>query len=452
MRGGDGHGEAGVEAGLVLLVVGAHVADRVARGDDPQARGDQREEQPQRLELEGQRPGPGRTSNSSQPRPAAGEHAGTASAPTTQEQRAADRPASRPRAGWAGGRAATVSSAAAQRQRQRQRRCAVGGRSRRRLPAALSAARRAMPARTRSWTARRRAWPPIRTQVGTSMRSGASPTGAAPSGGGPEVGHLDHAPDVDQRQQRADQHQRRHRPAARPPARARIRYHLLMKPAVSGTPIRPSPPSTQADHGPAASAGRARAGPSISHRAEAQGDAAHGQEQPALHQGVVEQVHDAAGEAGDRGEADAQHHVADLRHAGVGQHALDVRSGRSPPSRRRRSPTSASGSSIASSGIASKANVGAEDGEDEAQQDVDRDLGRRGGQERGDHRGRVGVGVGQPEVQREQRHLEADADGEEARRRPARSGCRHDRGQPLRPCRPCSACRSSCTSGRCRSG
>ena len=41
-------------------------------------------------------------------------------------------------------------------------------------------------------------------------------------------------------------------------------------------------------------------------------------------------------------------------------------------------------------------------------------FGRRGGEEGGHRRRREGVGIRQPHVQREQGHLEADADGEEA--------------------------------------
>ncbi len=58
----------------------------------------------------------------------------------------------------------------------------------------------------------------------------------------------------------------------------------------------------------------------------------------------------------------------------------------------------------------------AEHGEPEADQHIDRDLGGGGGEEGGHRRGRVGVGVGQPLVQREQRQLERDTDGEEGQR------------------------------------
>ena len=66
----------------------------------------------------------------------------------------------------------------------------------------------------------------------------------------------------------------------------------------------------------------------------------------------------------------------------------------------------------------------AEHREEEAQQHVDGDLGRRRRQERRRRRGRVGVGVRQPDMQRKQRELQRDADGEEGQRgehRPRRS-------------------------------
>ncbi len=51
-----------------------------------------------------------------------------------------------------------------------------------------------------------------------------------------------------------------------------------------------------------------------------------------------------------------------------------------------------------------------EDGKNDAQQHVHRDLCRGRRQERGDDRRCAGVGVGQPHVQREQRHLQTDTD------------------------------------------
>ncbi len=47
-----GHREEEVEPGLVLLVMAPHVADRIERRDDPQEGGDQREQQPERLDFE----------------------------------------------------------------------------------------------------------------------------------------------------------------------------------------------------------------------------------------------------------------------------------------------------------------------------------------------------------------------------------------------------------------
>jgi hypothetical protein len=53
---GDGNGEAGVEAGLVVFIVAAHVADGVDGGHQPEVAGNEGEEQPQRLdgEIQGQ--------------------------------------------------------------------------------------------------------------------------------------------------------------------------------------------------------------------------------------------------------------------------------------------------------------------------------------------------------------------------------------------------------------
>ncbi len=51
----DRDGEEEEEAGLVLLVVPAHVADRVERRDRPEEGGDEREDETQGLDLEGER-------------------------------------------------------------------------------------------------------------------------------------------------------------------------------------------------------------------------------------------------------------------------------------------------------------------------------------------------------------------------------------------------------------
>ncbi len=51
---GDGEGEAGEEARVMALVVAAHVADAVEVRQDPQAAGDDREQQAQRFDVERQ--------------------------------------------------------------------------------------------------------------------------------------------------------------------------------------------------------------------------------------------------------------------------------------------------------------------------------------------------------------------------------------------------------------
>jgi hypothetical protein len=60
-----------------------------------------------------------------------------------------------------------------------------------------------------------------------------------------------------------------------------------------------------------------------------------------------------------------------------------------------------------------EAELEAEDGEQEAHDAVDRRLGRGGGQEHGDGGRRIGVGVGQPGMQRHHRGLEPEADDDE---------------------------------------
>ena len=71
----------------------------------------------------------------------------------------------------------------------------------------------------------------------------------------------------------------------------------------------------------------------------------------------------------------------------------------------------------------------AEDREEEADQQVDRDLGRGGRQEGGHPRRRIGIGIRQPDVEREQRELQADADGHEGQGR-------DDRARVVGPGRP----------------
>ena len=70
----------------------------------------------------------------------------------------------------------------------------------------------------------------------------------------------------------------------------------------------------------------------------------------------------------------------------------------------------------------------AEDREEEADQQIDRDLGRGRGEERGRPGRRIGIGIRQPGMQREQRELQADADRDECQRR-------DDGSRLLRPCR-----------------
>ena len=135
---------------------------------------------------------------------------------------------------------------------------------------------------------------------------------------------------------------------------------------------------------------------------------------------------DAGGQAGDRHQADAQNHVADLGDAGIGQHSLDVGledrhhgCAENPHQGQRQQDL------IQLHRF--KREFGPENGEEEAQQHVDRYLGGGGRQEGRYHRGRVGVGVGQPEVERKQRQLQADADGQEGERGTHGAGVGHRR-------------------------
>ena len=72
-RAAERHGEADVESRLARLVVGAHVADRVDRVDDPQRGGDEREQHAERLDLEGERE-PGDDVDNAEFRPGAVQH------------------------------------------------------------------------------------------------------------------------------------------------------------------------------------------------------------------------------------------------------------------------------------------------------------------------------------------------------------------------------------------
>ena len=60
------------------------------------------------------------------------------------------------------------------------------------------------------------------------------------------------------------------------------------------------------------------------HRPEMIENSAQCEKQRTFHQGVVEQVQDAGGQAGERRKTNSQYHVADLGDTGVGQHAFDV--------------------------------------------------------------------------------------------------------------------------------
>jgi hypothetical protein len=57
-------------------------------------------------------------------------------------------------------------------------------------------------------------------------------------------------------------------------------------------------------------------------RAQTVSDRAKGKKQRALHDGVIEEMHDAARESGLVGKTDAERDVADLRDRGVGEHRL----------------------------------------------------------------------------------------------------------------------------------
>ena len=135
---------------------------------------------------------------------------------------------------------------------------------------------------------------------------------------------------------------------------------------------------------------------------------------------------DAAGQPGDRREAQAEHHVADLGDAGVGEHALEVvlKDGH------QRGGEHAGQGQHHEDGPDRRAFEQAdlaEDGEVDADERVDRHLGRRRRQERGNHRGRVGVRVGQPHVQGKEGELEAQSDGQEGQRHEDGAGVRHRR-------------------------
>ena len=161
------------------------------------------------------------------------------------------------------------------------------------------------------------------------------------------------------------------------------------------------------------------------HGADAIHHGAEREEQRALHHRMIEEVDDAAREPVLVREADAERDVADLRNRRIRQHALQVLlvhrqdRGHEHGGHRKREQHVADAESLQADGDA-------EDGEENAQQQVDRNLGRGRRQEGGGERGRVGVGIGQPHVQRKERKLQADADREEGQRH-------HDRPRTARP-------------------
>ena len=166
-------------------------------------------------------------------------------------------------------------------------------------------------------------------------------------------------------------------------------------------------------------------------RAEAIGDGAAARKSPALHQRMVEDVDQRAGHAGHRGEPDADAEIADLAHAGERQQALRSvwKTATSEPAS---TAMSERASRISVSGSRLEGEMHAEHGENEAEQHVGAHLGPRSPQEGADHRRRIGIGVGQPDMEREERELDQDAHGDEGeggenRRRLTQS--RHALGQ-----------------------
>ena len=117
-------------------------------------------------------------------------------------------------------------------------------------------------------------------------------------------------------------------------------------------------------------------------RAQAIGHRPEREEQGALHHRVIEEMHDAASEAGLVGQADAEGDVADLRDRRVGEHALHVLlvdgKDRSDEHGRKREDEQQIRDLQCAGG-----NGDAEHGEEEAQEQVDSNLGCRCRQERG---------------------------------------------------------------------
>ena len=132
---------------------------------------------------------------------------------------------------------------------------------------------------------------------------------------------------------------------------------------------------------------------------------------------MIDDVDEPAGQPGLVGEPDAERDVADLRDA-TNRRACASGWSRTPRSSEATNiAATESAMMISATGRALKVDGDAEDREVEADQQIDRDLGRGRREEGGRPRRRVGVGVRQPDMEREQSELQADADGHEGQRR-----------------------------------
>ena len=161
--------EADVEAGLVRLVVGAHVADRIDRVDDPQPRGDQREQHARAARP--RRRAPGRAAS----RAATAAAARRRSTPGSSERRSANSSAAVASVTAlaqirASGRRATMQRGARP-TRQRERGDAVSCAGRHRDRSEQQQSRRAAPRSTREarCRSRTRRTPPTSSQAGSSI-------------------------------------------------------------------------------------------------------------------------------------------------------------------------------------------------------------------------------------------------------------------------------------------
>ena len=154
-------------------------------------------------------------------------------------------------------------------------------------------------------------------------------------------------------------------------------------------------------------------------------DGAGRQEERGLHQGVVDDMHQPAGQGRLVGKTDAQRDVADLGDRRIGEQSLQValehRDQRGDDDRGERQHDD-----HLVDRQRPDVDHAAGDGKVEPHQEVDRDLGRRGRQEGGHPGRRIGVGVGQPDMEREERELQADAHGDEGE-------AGHDRPRELAP-------------------